>query len=111
MKKILFIGSPGNITTSTIQEPIRKNEVDIFTHIKDYDTEFEKHVKFYLCYRDNTQQLRHVLDDFTPDIFIVDLVCFNPEHVRIISELLYYNIKQYIFISKAQENLCSCGLM
>ncbi len=99
MKKVLLIGGPGNISTSTVSELLSKGfEVGIFTLPSSPSLGFEKNVTFYRGNRDKRDELESAVLAFKPDT-VIDFVCFRPEQARQMAELLSGRIGQYIFIS------------
>lgn len=100
MEKVLLLGGPGNISRSTIEELLRKQEfeVGVFTLPESDTSGLENHVSFYRGNRDNVRQLKDAVEDFAPDI-VIDYVCFRKEQAETTAEILCGRIKQYIFIS------------
>ena len=74
----MFIGGPGNISTSTVQEIQERNhEVAIFTLPESPDKGMKKRVKFYRGDRNNAKEIKAVLYDFKTQMS-ADVCCFTP---------------------------------
>lgn len=98
-KKVLFVGGPGNISTSTAQDLVRKNyKVGIFTLPESPTQGLEQKAKFYRGDRNKVDELEAAIADFKPDI-VIDMVCFTPVQAQQIVGLIYGKVSQYIFTS------------
>ena len=98
-KKVLFVGGPGNISTSALQDLVRKNyKVGIFTLPESPTQGLEQKAKFYRGDRNKVNELEAAITDFKPDI-VVDMVCFTPVQAQQIAGLIYGKVSQYIFTS------------
>jgi nucleoside-diphosphate-sugar epimerase len=99
MSKVLFIGGPGNISTSAVEEILaRNNEVAIFTLPDSPDKGMKKKVKFYRGNRDNPGEVRAVVDDFRPEL-TVDVCCFTPKQARGLVSVLRGKVEKHVFVS------------
>jgi len=99
MDRVLCIGGPGNISTSTIGELIRKNyQVGIFTLPESPTQDLEGRVTFYKGNRNDVIELGAALSDFKPDI-VIDFVCFTPDQAGQTANLIDGQVGQYIFVS------------
>ena len=68
MSRVLFIGGPGNISTSAVELILERNhEVGIFTLPESPDKGMDKKVKFYRGDRNNAEEIKAALDDFKPE--------------------------------------------
>jgi len=98
-EKVLFVGGPGNISTSTAQDLVRNNyEVGIFTLPESPAQGLEQKVKFYRGDRNKVNELEAAIADFKADI-VIDMVCFTPVQAQQIAGLIYGKVSQYIFTS------------
>jgi len=99
MTKILFIGGPGNISTSAVDELLKRgNEVAIFTLPDAPDMGMKKKVKFYRGNRDNPEELRASVQDFRPRL-TADVCCFTPKQARGIVSVLRDKVDRHLFVS------------
>jgi nucleoside-diphosphate-sugar epimerase len=124
MTRILLIGAPGNISSSTITELIeRGDQVGIFSSPRNLTTTWfpggtdgsfeqgfidlpewlDRHgaserLQFYPGNRTQHDDLQAAIADFDPEV-IIDFVCFDPEQALATAALLTRRVQQYIFIS------------
>ena len=99
MEKVLFIGGPGRISTSTVQDLLEENyQVGIFTLEDKSDVDFTGGVRFYWGDRNKTNELEAAFADFKPD-FVVDMVCFHAPQAEQVADVIYGKVKHYIFVS------------
>ena len=99
MKKALFIGGPGNISTSTVKELLEQNwEVGVFTLPESPDKGLEGKVRFFRGNRNKPEELDAAITQFNPEV-VLDFVCFTPKQATQIVDLTYGRIKQFIFVS------------
>ncbi len=99
MEKVLLLGGPGNLSTSTIEELLeKKKKVAVFTLPKSDGKDLEEKVVFYRGDRDDIPCLRAAVEEYQPDV-VIDFVCFEPEQAKRTAELLNSRVKQYIFLS------------
>jgi hypothetical protein len=96
--KLFFIGGPGNLSSSAIDELIKRSyQIAVYSNGK-YFFELETNVKRYQGDRNDTFRLQEALEDFKPDI-ILDFSLFTPIQAERILPLVDGKIRQYIFIS------------
>lgn len=99
MSKVLFIGGPGNISTSAVRELLNRNhEIGIFTLPESQDKGLKKKVRFYRGDRNNVEEIRAVLDDFNPEL-IADFCCFTPDQAKALVTVLRDRVSKYLFVS------------
>ncbi len=100
MKKILFIGGPGNLSEHAITHLLEKteNKIAVFTLPESPDKGFAGKVDFFRGNRDNESELLQVIEDYKPQI-IVDTVCFLPAQAEMIARLAEGKVEQFVFIS------------
>jgi len=99
MSKILFIGGPGNISTSAVQELLDRNhEVAIFTLPESPDKGMGKSVKFYRGNRNDSKEIQAALDDFKPEL-TADVCCFTPEQAEGLVSVLRDKVQKHVFVS------------
>ena len=80
--KAFFIGGPGTISTSTIQDIAdRGDSIGLFTHPTSLSKPLDSRIKTYPGERNDTPALAAVLDEFKSDI-VLDFVCFTPQQGR-----------------------------
>ena len=85
MDRILFIGGPGNISSSCAYQLIKNGKkVAIFKRSQNVDPYFEDKVLFYTGDRNEITDLENAINEFKPDK-VVDFVCFEPFHADQIS--------------------------
>lgn len=96
--RILMIGGPGNLSTSTLDELNRRNyQIAVYSTGQSFD-ELDPGVKRFQGDRNDTPKMAQVLDEYKPDI-IIDFVLFTPVQAERILPLVDGKIRQYIFIS------------
>jgi hypothetical protein len=99
MSKILFIGGPGNISTSTVEELFyRKHEIAIFTLPESPNKGFEKSIKFYRGNRNNPKEIAEAIDDFNPNL-TADFCCFTPEQAKGLVEIIRGRVEKHLYVS------------
>ena len=99
MEKILFIGGPGNISSSCAEELIKNGkEIAIFKRTQNVDFKYKDKVKFYFGNRNEIADLEKAINDFKPEK-VIDFVCFEPFQADQISSLILNKVNQYIFVS------------
>ena len=99
MEKILFIGGPGNISSSCANELIKNGKkIAIFKRTQNVDTFYKDKVLFYTGNRNEITDLEKAIIDFKPDK-VIDFVCFEPFQADQISSLVLNKVVQYIFVS------------
>jgi nucleoside-diphosphate-sugar epimerase len=97
--KVFFIGGPGTISTTTIQEiSDRGDSVGLFTHPSSLSKPLDPRIKIYPGDRNDTPALAAALDDFKPDI-VLDFVCFTPHQAEALVPLIKGKAAQFIFVS------------
>jgi nucleoside-diphosphate-sugar epimerase len=99
MSKVLLIGGPGNISTSTVEELLKLNwEVAIFTLPASPSGKLEGTVKFYRGDRNNPEEVQEALSDFRPEV-TADVCCFTPDQARALVPLLRGKVEKHVFVS------------
>ena len=99
VKKVLFIGAPGNIATHAVNEACKLGfEVAVFKRTNVLDEDLRYPVELILGDRDNRKDLERALEEFTPDV-VVDFACFRAYQAELISDVLDGKVEQYIFVS------------
>jgi len=99
MSKVLFIGGPGNISTSTVEELLNRNhEIAIFTLPESPDKGLGNKVKFYRGNRNNQEEIQSTLDDFNPE-FTADFCCFTPNQSKDLVKVLRGRVDKHLFVS------------
>ena len=99
MKKVLFLGAPGFISTHSVNEAHKLGfDVAVFKRSPQLDSDLAFSPALYLGDRGSEDDLKKVLDDFRPDV-AVDFACYQKRDAEIISKLLLGNVEQYIFVS------------
>lgn len=99
MSRVLFIGGPGNISTSAVQEILNRNhEVAIFTLPESPDMGMKRKVKFYRGDRNKAKEIQAVLDDFKPQL-TADVCCFTPAQAKGLVSVLRGRVKKHLFVS------------
>ncbi len=82
MQRVMVIGGPGNISSSTIQNLVDKEfATGLFSYPSSPFDEVDLRVKIYPGDRDQPEQLETACKDFKPDV-IVDLACFHPDQAK-----------------------------
>lgn len=99
MQKVLLIGGPGSISTSTARDLLDRNmQVGVLKRNFSNDDGIMKNLKAYYGDRNNPEDIKRVLDDFKPDI-VIDFVCFTPLQAQQLADLICGRVSQFIFIS------------
>ncbi len=99
MKKVLFIGAPGFISTHAVNEACKLgHEVAVFKRSDKLDSDLEYEVKQYKGDRNLRPDLEAAIGDFQPQV-VVDFVCYRRFQAELISDLLEGRVEQYIFVS------------
>jgi nucleoside-diphosphate-sugar epimerase len=100
MRKVFFVGGPGNISSSTALDLLNRGySLGIFTLTGRHDDEgIKDKVKMYYGDRNNTESLREAFESFRPDI-VIDFTCFTPEQAQSMLDLAFGKVEQFIFIS------------
>jgi len=99
MSRVLFIGGPGNISTSAVEEILSRNhEVAIFTLPESPDKGMKRKVKFYRGDRNNSQEIRATLVDFKPQL-TADVCCFTPKQAKGLVSVLRGRVEKHLFVS------------
>ncbi len=100
MGNILFIGGPGNISTSAAEALLEENHrVSIFTLPNSPDDDgIAARCAMHYGDRSDFNAFNAVLDAVKPDA-IVDFCCFRPSQMALILPLLDGFLNQYVFIS------------
>lgn len=100
MKKVLFIGGPGNISGHTIKKLLNNGyDVTLFTHA---DSRDDVHV-LERCHviigdRMDFESLKQAIIQIQPDA-IVDVCAFHPAHLCPVLDTIDEVCNQYVFIS------------
>ncbi len=98
MNRAFFIGGPGTLSTSAIQDLlVRGYEVAVFSHPTHFD-ELPSGVRQYPGERHQPNALKTAFDDFRPDV-VLDFICFTPQEAEQTKELCRGKVRQYIFVS------------
>jgi len=96
--RTLFIGGPGNLSTSAIQEILSRGyKVAVFSTGKHFST-LDAQVKQYPGDRNDIYTLREAMEEFQPDI-VLDFAMFTPEQAEQLLPLVEGKLRQFIFIS------------
>jgi len=100
MKRILFIGGPGNLSEHAMTHLLEKteNKIAVFTLPESPDKGFAGKVEFFRGNRDNESELLQVIENYKPQI-IVDTVCFLPAQAEMIARAAQGKVEQFVFIS------------
>lgn len=99
MNRVLIIGGPGNISSSTIEDLLKRGDcVGIFTLPGSNTEGLESQVEFYFGDRNEPGKLENAVSGFKPDI-VIDYSCFAPEQAKMLGDILIGSIDQFIFIS------------
>jgi hypothetical protein len=99
MGKVMFIGGPGNISTSTAWDVLKMgHELAIFTYPDVEEGKLAKKAKFYKGNRNETAALFEAFTEFGPD-FVVDFCCFDTQQAFELYPIVKGRLKQFIFIS------------
>jgi nucleoside-diphosphate-sugar epimerase len=99
MSKALFIGGPGNLSTSCVRELLVKGyEVAILTLPESPDEGLSDKVTFSRGDRNEQAQIEAAVQTFKPDV-ILDFVCFEPWQAEQAAKAARGRVSQYIFVS------------
>ncbi len=99
MQKVMVIGGPGNISSSTIQELVNKGfGVGLFSFPNSPFDEVDKRVKIFPGDRNQPDQLENAFKDFCPEV-VLDLACFLPEQATSAVKMAVGKVSQYLFAS------------
>lgn len=99
MNRILFVGGPGNISTSAIRKVLDRNwKVGIFTLPASPAEGLETRVEFFRGNRDSLADYKAAFDAFKPDV-VLDVCCFKPDQARTALEAVSGRLSQYILFS------------
>ena len=100
LRRVLFIGGPGNISSSTALELLdRRYLLGIFTRTGRSDDEgITDYVKMFYGDRNNYESLKEAFESFKPDI-VIDFICFTPEQAQNMLNIAFGRVEQFIFIS------------
>lgn len=99
MIKVLVIGGPGTISSSTIQDLLdRECATGVFSRRDAPAKELDAGIITYIGDRNNTTELETAIDNFKPDV-VIDFVLFLPQQAKQIISLVSGKVKQYIFVS------------
>lgn len=98
MKKVLVIGGPGNISTSTLADLVwRGYSVGLFSRSSRFD-EVDPKINIFPGDRGNVSSLEAAINSFQPEI-VLDTVCFLPEHAEQVANLTAGRVEQFVFVS------------
>jgi len=99
MKRILFIGGPGNISTSAVEELLERGyEIGIFTLPESPKHGLENNVRFYFGNRDNAGEIQKAVADFRPEL-TADVCCFTVKQAQGLIEVLRGKVSKHLFVS------------
>ncbi|MCX7842399.1 MAG: NAD-dependent epimerase/dehydratase family protein [Clostridia bacterium] len=100
MDKVLFIGGPGNISTTTATSLMENGyKLGIFTLPGSPDDDgITGSIKMYYGNRNNPGEMEAAFNDFKPDM-VIDFSCFTPEQGEQVLKMVYGRIRRFIFIS------------
>jgi len=99
MKKIMVIGGPGNISSSTLDDLVSRGySVGLFSRAGSRFDEVDPKVKVFPGERDDPEALKTAFDNFQPDI-VLDMACFLPKHADQIANLINGRVEQFVFVS------------
>ncbi|MFC2054286.1 NAD-dependent epimerase/dehydratase family protein [Chloroflexota bacterium] len=97
-KRAFFIGGPGTLSASAIQDLVERDyEVAVFSRSKHLN-QLPSRVCAYPGERHQTDALKNAFDDFNPDI-VLDFICFTPQEAEQIKGLVQGKVRQFIFVS------------
>ena len=96
--RVLFIGGPGNLSTSAIQELLSRSYQVAVLSTGEHFSELDPRVKQYPGNRNELPVLQQVIEDFGPDI-VLDFVLFTPEQAERILSIVEGKLRQFVFIS------------
>lgn len=96
--RAFFIGGPGTLSASAIQDLLERNyEVAVFSRSTRLD-ELPSSVHAYLGERHQPTALKNAFDDFHPDV-VLDFICFTPQEAEQTKNLVKGRVRQFIFVS------------
>jgi nucleoside-diphosphate-sugar epimerase len=99
MKKVLVIGGPGNISTSTLTDLVgRGDAVGLFSKPESRFEEVDPMVRIFPGERSDASILAAAFNSFQPEI-VLDMACFLPEHAEQIASLAAGRVEQFVFVS------------
>lgn len=99
MQKILVIGGPGNISSSTLQELVEKGyQTGLFSTPSSHFYEVDRRVRIFPGDRNETGQLERTFAEFKPDA-VLDLACYTPDQAVRAVEMAAGKVAQYLFAS------------
>lgn len=99
MSRVLFIGGPGNISASAVEELLaRGHEVGIFTLPGSPTQGLEGRVRFYYGDRNNAGELQEAVADWSPQL-TADVCCFTPSQAEGLIGVLRGRVEKHVFVS------------
>jgi len=99
MTRILCIGGPGVLSTSTLAALAeRGEEVALLTHTDKHLQDVPPGVTVLRGDRNDPAAIQAALDAFRPQV-VVDFVLFRPEQAKVLIGLLAGHVEQYVFVS------------
>jgi len=99
MPKVLFVGGPGNISSSAMEVLLEQHwEVGILTLVDAATGGLERRARVFRGDRDLGDALRDAFTAFRPDV-AVDVCCFTPAQARRTVEAMALAVDQYVFVS------------
>lgn len=99
MGKVLFIGGPGNISTSALERVLeRGHEAAVFTLPNTPTLGYEKRVKFYFGDRNKPTEIERVVGEFRPEL-AADFCCFTPAQAEGLAGVLRDKVQKLVFVS------------
>jgi nucleoside-diphosphate-sugar epimerase len=99
MRRILCIGGPGVLSTSTLAALVeRGDEVGLLTHTDKHLQDVPAAVTLLHGERNDATVVRQALDSFHPDV-VVDFVLFHPHQAEALLPVLRGRVSQYVFVS------------
>src|SRR4030042_1957453 len=98
MDRILLIGGPGTLSSSTIAELLNRGyQVTVFSTGEHFN-ELEPRVQTIRGNRDDISALQAAMNNLHPDV-VLDFVLFTPDQAEKILHLVEGRLRQYIFVS------------
>lgn len=99
MRKILFIGGPGTISTQTMDRLLEKGfALSVINRSGFVPERMKRHVTVYRGNRDDAAFLKKTIKEAGPEC-IIDVCCFLPDQAAHAIEAAKEVVDQYIFIS------------
>lgn len=100
MTKVMLIGGPGNLSTSTIYDLLaRGDSVGLFSLAAGLAPKaLDSRVQQFPGDRNDRSALEEAVARFHPDV-LIDFVCFQPEQAQAIAQIAQGKVGQFIFIS------------